>query len=297
MNNNEVNHFDEFIQNAIVNASSAWIFQWNPDDHDTFNDFASGKKTEPWRVNAHWSRIEKGDIALLWKTSSGSNDSYGEAGVYALGVLKEFPYKAPSNDVCKYRVIVEYLIVLPIPLIKSSMQRHPVLKTFADRVTRGSNFQVTDEEWDEVKFRLLNDVTAYRIQQNGPPHRRSIQSMQFVRDSNMVKKIKQEVQHKCQICNHTIAVGNGVYYSQGHHLRPLGNDHNGTDDEDNIIILCPNHHIEFDYGLLAIDTTSLTVIHINKSNPHHGKELAYKRYLNPESLMYHQLHIFDDGAL
>lgn len=280
------------MQTAMEKANSAWVFQWNPDGHDTFDDFASGKKTEPWRVNAHWLLMEKDDIALLWKTANGDGDSHGEAGIYAIGRLTDSPYKAPSNDMCKYRVIVEYLFVLPVPIIKSALQGHPQLSTLANRIKRGSNYQVKDAEWGELKIKIYNDISVYVSRQNGIPHRKSVQTLNYDRDSKLVKEIKQKVQHKCQICNQVISLGDNIYYSEGHHIKPLGNNHNGVDDEDNIIILCPNHHKEFDYGSIAIDPDNGGVIHIDKKNLYNDKRLAYKRHLNSEYLLYHFQNIF-----
>ena len=42
-------------------------------------------------------------------------------------------------------------------------------------------------------------------------------------------------------------------------LKPLGSPHDGPDTKQNIICLCPNHHVMFDKGTFAIlDDYSLT---------------------------------------
>lgn len=130
------------------------------------------------------------------------------------------------------------------------MQEDPLLRSLAERIIQGSNYQVTNEEWNIIRERIRFDVATYSLRQNGIPQRKSDQSLKIARDSSMVKKLKKKVQHRCQICDYAISLGGGRYYSEGHHIRPLGNGHWGPDDEDNIIILCPNHHIEFDYGYI-----------------------------------------------
>ena len=42
--------------------------------------------------------------------------------------------------------------------------------------------------------------------------------------------------------------GDGVFYAEGHHLRPLGK-HDGLDEPGNMLVLCPNHHAMFDFGI------------------------------------------------
>ncbi|MBC8101367.1 MAG: HNH endonuclease, partial [Cytophagales bacterium] len=37
------------------------------------------------------------------------------------------------------------------------------------------------------------------------------------------------------------------------HIRPLGQPHNGPDTTDNILCLCPNHHLLFDLGAFTLE--------------------------------------------
>jgi len=74
----------------------------------------------------------------------------------------------------------------------------------------------------------------------------------FDRDSGLVRSLKKKYDDCCQVCGLQIKVGRDRHYSEGHHLRPLGKDHGGSDVEGNIVILCPTHHAEFDYFLFAI---------------------------------------------
>jgi len=50
--------------------------------------------------------------------------------------------------------------------------------------------------------------------------------------------------------------------------------------------------VEFDYGMIAIENEF--VIHIDRTNSHHGKALAYNRDdLGYEYLIYHRNNIFN----
>jgi putative restriction endonuclease len=41
-------------------------------------------------------------------------------------------------------------------------------------------------------------------------------------------------------------------YAEGAHIRPLGAPHRGPDTLDNLLCLCPNHHLLFDIGAITI---------------------------------------------
>ena len=73
----------------------------------------------------------------------------------------------------------------------------------------------------------------------------------------MTRELKQRYQNRCQICHSAFPLGNGVTYSEAHHIRPLGEPHNGPDTEDNILILCPNHHAQCDFCAIKLVLTSL----------------------------------------
>ena len=44
-------------------------------------------------------------------------------------------------------------------------------------------------------------------------------------------------------------MNNKGFYIEVHHIRPLGGEHKGVDDENNMIVLYPNHHAMFDFGI------------------------------------------------
>jgi len=76
--------------------------------------------------------------------------------------------------------------------------------------------------------------------------------MRIMRDSDIVRQLKTLYKNHCQVCGTTINLANRLY-SEAHHIRPLGIPHNGPDTKENMIILCPNHHVYFDYFAMAIN--------------------------------------------
>ena len=83
------------------------------------------------------------------------------------------------------------------------------------------------------------------------PPRISTTVQRIVRDTKQAKKIKKHYQYTCQVCQIQISTAAG-FYAEAAHVRALGAPHNGPDTPDNIICLCPNHHVMFDHGAFAI---------------------------------------------
>lgn len=117
----------------------------------------------------------------------------------------------------------------------------------------------------------------------------------IIRDTALSRTVKSENSYKCQICNLSIKLNNGNNYAEGHHLKPLGSNYQGPDIRGNIIIVCPTHHTELDYGVIAINPITSVIEHIDKDNPYNGKKLAYKRHdLGDEFIKYHYEHRFKE---
>lgn len=63
---------------------------------------------------------------------------------------------------------------------------------------------------------------------------------------SIVNKKKKECGCRCQICGLTFLMDNGNYYCEAHHLIPISED--GSQNPENVIILCANHHRMFHYA-------------------------------------------------
>jgi putative restriction endonuclease len=73
-----------------------------------------------------------------------------------------------------------------------------------------------------------------------------------IRDSKLSRHVKAIYEDRCQICQTRIPGLGGRRYSEGAHVKPLGNPHLGPDTLDNILCLCPNHHVQLDIGGMVI---------------------------------------------
>jgi putative restriction endonuclease len=99
--------------------------------------------------------------------------------------------------------------------------------------------------------------------------------------------VKELYDYKCQVCNEGIQTNSGLYVEAAH-VKPLGAPHNGPDSMDNIICLCPNHHVKFDFG-------GFTILDDNELLGEKGNLSVHKHHsLNKEYLRYHREHFYQD---
>lgn len=104
----------------------------------------------------------------------------------------------------------------------------------------------SDEQYEIQDDQLKEDEAEYRS-----PKRIKTQVSRVIRDTYMSKKVKELYQYKCQVCGVRIETNSG-YYAEAAHIKPVGTPHNGPDVISNVLCLCPNHHVKFDYGGFTI---------------------------------------------
>jgi hypothetical protein len=133
-------------------------------------------------------------------------------------------------------------------------------------------------------------------QPSDPAKRALIEDYRIIRDTKTTRQLKTLYQDKCQICGTAIALY-GTTYSEAHHVQPLGEPHNGPDIASNIVIVCPNHHVQLDYGALAIDPETMMIIPADTHEAPQYRKLLLdpKHRLGAEFLQYHLDNIFGHG--
>jgi hypothetical protein len=75
-----------------------------------------------------------------------------------------------------------------------------------------------------------------------------------VRNPRNINELKALYANRCLFCDRRIMVGvdPDKFYSEAAHIRPLGRPHNGPDVKSNMMLLCPEHHLQFDRGILRL---------------------------------------------
>ncbi|MFF5762136.1 HNH endonuclease [Streptomyces tanashiensis] len=99
----------------------------------------------------------------------------------------------------------------------------------------------------------IEDVTEGPAGETGPAARRTRTSSTTIRDTALTARLKKLHGDSCQICGLRLPTRFGTY-SEAAHIRGLGRPHNGPDEQSNLLVLCPNHHVQFDTLAIYVDT-------------------------------------------
>ncbi|MFD4377600.1 HNH endonuclease [Streptomyces sp. NPDC058486] len=99
----------------------------------------------------------------------------------------------------------------------------------------------------------IEDSSEDRTTEAGPAARRTVATARIVRDTALTAKVKKLHGDRCQVCGLRLSTLFGTY-SEAAHIRGLGRPHNGPDEQPNLLVLCPNHHVQFDTLAIYIDT-------------------------------------------
>jgi 5-methylcytosine-specific restriction enzyme A len=94
-----------------------------------------------------------------------------------------------------------------------------------------------------------------------------INTKSFKRDNRTIAQIKILRDFKCQICSTTIKKKDGTFYIEAAHIEPKHKK--GRETPDNILLLCPNHHKEFDYGDRNILLHDKEKVHLTLNGQEH----------------------------
>jgi 5-methylcytosine-specific restriction endonuclease McrA len=126
-----------------------------------------------------------------------------------------------------------------------------------------------------------------------PPKSQKYEVTRKIRDSEKSRSLKLRYRYRCQICQEAIG-GAGEGYAEVHHLRPLGGRHRGLDNWNNMLVLCPNHHAEFDYRWATVDANGRKFLHMSERNRYSGKRLHYEEghVISRSNCRYHLRNLY-----
>ena len=158
---------------------------------------------------------------------------------------------------------------------------------------------------NEFSLETLHDVADFGSNQTpdfeertpdlSPPKRVSTQVSRVVRNTTKAKKLKELYDHKCQVCGIQRQQKDEEPYAEVHHIQPLGSDPPGPDELENLLVLCPNHHADFDYGLIRVEPETHRIRHAYEPSVD-GSELRVASE-HPLSSVYLQFHIDEISQL
>lgn len=114
-----------------------------------------------------------------------------------------------------------------------------------------------------------------------------------IRNPRNVRELKELYSHACAFCTKQMVIGvmPTRYYSEAAHIKPVGMPHGGPDRKGNMLVLCPEHHLQFDRGVVGIGWGSTGYFVVSKvpGDPIHGRsiELCPPHALEHEHVEWH----------
>jgi predicted restriction endonuclease len=125
-------------------------------------------------------------------------------------------------------------------------------------------------------------------QGNAAPGRATTTTQRVVRSTTVAEFVKQTHDYTCQVCGTRLATPTGAY-AEAAHIRALGRPHNGPDETSNVLCLCPNHHVLFDLGMIAV-SASFIVLDLAGGRPLGSLRLLPTHTIAVEYVNYHRDH-------
>jgi len=173
-------------------------------------------------------------------------------------------------------------------LLIKIVEDNKIYKIYVDKQPTDPEL-IFEEKVEEIISKSgKNLFENYKLEEEVLPKNTVSQVIRKVRDTEKSMALKKMYDFKCQICQKRIQISPDKYYAEGHHIKPLSK--NGSDTFNNIIVLCPNHHVEFERGIISIDPINKkTLLHIYENIEVHGKELFILdgHKLKKENLVFH----------
>ena len=140
-----------------------------------------------------------------------------------------------------------------------NIDNHIFCKTLLSYSTELNSINTIDKN-GEVDLELALQQLNEEMQKVEPEKRLAEIELTLRKDRKIVELIKKSANYKCQFpdCSSQILTKTGTNYVEVAHIKAVHKG--GQSIIGNLIVLCPNHHKEFDYGNLNIDEQSLNIL-------------------------------------
>jgi hypothetical protein len=265
---------------------------------DSGQDIAAGRRTY-WTVPG---AAKEEDLGLIYISE--------QRELVAIARLTSPPFRDKAHEfgwgegAWWAKVTIARVLAQPIPLaaMKPAAARHGWK---AWKVLRGRRHIVVPSRhhtwlrrfvasYDSVAGKLLGADEGARPPElpdagTAAPPRGTWTISRVVRDTRIGRVLKARYDGACQVCSAQLTMAPGQFYSEAHHLKPLGRPHNGPDTFSNVLVLCPTHHAEFDLALIAPHPRTLRLQTIHPRHPHRGRVLRLEPFhlLDKHYLQHH----------
>ncbi len=130
-----------------------------------------------------------------------------------------------------------------------------------------------------------------QLRDHDAPTMRVEQTIQrIVRDTRVTRQVKQIHDFTCQVCSVCLPTPIAPY-AEAAHIRPLGRPHDGRDVLSNVLCICPNDHVLFDFGAITVSPETFAITG-DRSVEGRTLLLRPRHHIDPANLDYHREAIF-----
>lgn len=120
--------------------------------------------------------------------------------------------------------------------------------------------------------------------------RRAVERLEQKRDRAKAAALKLLYANTCQFCGTRLQIGNEQFHAEAAHIKPLGKPHDGPDRTSNVLVLCPNHHLQLDRGVLWLETAgkSFRLRSMIHGDPLDGRTVEARHEIDPAFVSWHR---------
>lgn len=233
-----------------------WVVKGRPDEND-FDTILVPNEEQAWRTRRPLPKqLAEGDFVFIW-ASSPWREFVG---------LAQFRSSIDDKDKDgNNRFLLKYISPrLTRPMGIEALRDDATLNkdgvpSFLKAGAAGTIFPLTTQQGQRIRSLLVASNPSLSSSQSSrnlcasdvaePPNRIEVTISRIIRDTAKSRSLKTLYAHMCQVCQLVLPVSPGIFYIEAHHIRPLGAPHSGSDEHDNMIVLCPTHHAMFDLAI------------------------------------------------
>lgn len=161
----------------------------------------------------------------------------------------------------------------------------------ADGVNRFvTTAETTPASQAEVPEEVRGEFWVDQAESDAAVERRSVTAQAQVRNRKKAAALKKHYANRCTFCGLRLQIGEQQFYSEAGHIKPLGMPHNGPDKAANLIVLCPNHHLLFDCGMIVLHRVGSDYLIESKidGDELNGKAIVLSHEIDGECVAWHR---------
>jgi hypothetical protein len=276
---------------------SYWIAKAKGSYNAPFENWIKKGRLGHWHTKKLPKKLGLGDRLIIWKTSP-------DLKVVGFAEVTKIPIpQRTKNKIFEVRYLTD-LFLRPVGIQR--LKRESPLKGAAFLISgpSGTLFPLSPKQaacvirlakdcnleirnlWKDISESSQIRHQFEVVEPKTIPSKIIVTTERIIRNTKASGDLKEVYENHCQVCNERIQFEPDIFYSEVHHIRPLGGKHRGRDAHSNMLVVCPNHHAMFDFGIPYFISPSRLRI-ADKVFP-----LTLKHQISRESVNYHNSKIW-----